>query len=202
VPQREGRSEEAERKSIEALARGTLHRGADALHWLRKTSAWHWSLLMDKTTAEIAQNSVLIHASAAFSVGLMPIPVVDLLGISLTQISLVRQLSSIYGVKFSEQLGRSIITALAGGTLSVAAPSLIKAVPVVGSMMGAVVMPTVAGASTYAIGRIFIKHFESGGTLLTLDPDRVRDAYTEELEEGKKVVEGGGYPGGSSGVKP
>jgi len=51
-------------------------------------------------------------------------------------------------------------------------------------------MPVVAGAATYTGGRVFIQHFASGGTFLTLDPDKVTNYYAEMLKEGKTVAAG------------
>jgi len=50
-------------------------------------------------------------------------------------------------------------------------------------------MPLFTGASTYAIGNLFIRHFESGGTLLNMDPQKMREHFKEEFENGKKVAE-------------
>jgi hypothetical protein len=49
-------------------------------------------------------------------------------------------------------------------------------------------MPGVAGAATYAVGKVFIQHFESGGTLLNFNPDSVRDYYKQELQKGKTTA--------------
>jgi hypothetical protein len=49
-------------------------------------------------------------------------------------------------------------------------------------------MALLGGASTYAVGRVFIQHFESGGTLLTFDPAKVRDYYTHQLDTGHKRI--------------
>ncbi|MDV7402156.1 SHOCT domain-containing protein, partial [Arthrospira platensis SPKY1] len=46
-----------------------------------------------------------------------------------------------------------------------------------------------AGASTYALGEVFKKHFETGGTILDFDPARLRKLYKEKFEKGKKIVE-------------
>ncbi len=61
-------------------------------------------------------------------------------------------------------------------------------IPFVGSTLGALSMPVMAGASTYAIGKVFIQHFESGGTFLTFDPKAVKDYYAEQLKEGSVVA--------------
>ncbi len=44
-------------------------------------------------------------------------------------------------------------------------------------------VPTFAAASTYAVGKIFVQHFESGGTVLSFNPDKVRDYYEAELKQ-------------------
>ena len=36
----------------------------------------------------------------------------------------------------------------------------------IGQSTGAITMPVIAGASTYAIYKVFVQHFESGGTFL------------------------------------
>jgi hypothetical protein len=38
-----------------------------------------------------------------------------------------------------------------------------------------------ASALTYAIGRVFIHHFELGGTLLNFDADKLRSYFREQL---------------------
>ena len=61
-------------------------------------------------------------------------------------------------------------------------------IPVLGQTAGVITMPIVAGATTYAIGKIFVQHFASGGTFLTFDPDKVKAYYTELLQEGQQVA--------------
>jgi hypothetical protein len=40
-----------------------------------------------------------------------------------------------------------------------------KGVPIVGTAIGALTMPAVGAGATWIIGKVFIKHFTSGGTL-------------------------------------
>jgi hypothetical protein len=53
-------------------------------------------------------------------------------------------------------------------------------------MIGMAVFGT---ASTYAVGSVFIQHFETGGTLLTFDAEKVRDFYAQQFREGRQVVQ-------------
>ncbi|CAK0752816.1 hypothetical protein CCP3SC5AM1_1920003 [Gammaproteobacteria bacterium] len=123
---------------------------------------------------------------------LIPVPILDLVALTSLQIKMLHSLSNIYKVPFSKNLGKEAIGGLLGGVVPVSmtpmTASLIKVVPFVGQVAGTVSMATLGGASTYAIGKIFIQHFESGGTFLNFDPEKVREYFASALEEGKKVV--------------
>jgi hypothetical protein len=51
-------------------------------------------------------------------------------------------------------------------------------------------MPGFAAAVTWAMGRVFIQHFETGGTLLDFNAEKMRDYFKSEFEaassKGKK----------------
>lgn len=66
--------------------------------------------------------------------------------------------------------------------------SMTKVIPGVGQTAGVVTMPLLAGATTYAIGKVFNQHFASRGTFLTFDPDKVKTYYAEMLKEGQQVA--------------
>ncbi len=121
--------------------------------------------------------------------GLVPLPFVDITLVGGIQLKMLHSLAQLYGQAFSKEVGKSIIGALVGGVLPAAATgSLAKLIPGVGTVAGMVSMSALSGAATYALGKVFIQHFESGGTFLTFEPDAVRDYFAEALEEGKKVA--------------
>lgn len=131
-------------------------------------------------------------AWGAAGIGLVPIPVVDLMGIGGLQVWLVRELAKIYDVPFSRDRAKAVVSALIG----VAAPamlaggmaSLIKVVPVIGQILTIAVAPGLAAASTLALGRVFNMHFQTGGTLLDFDVDKMAAFFVEELEKAKTEV--------------
>ncbi|SLM31110.1 conserved hypothetical protein [Desulfamplus magnetovallimortis] len=126
---------------------------------------------------------------ASVGAGLIPLPVVDIAALTGIQMDAVRALSKLYNVNFTQNIGKTAISALTGGIFPVASgpwvSSAVKTVPVVGQLMGTISMPVVAGASTYALGQVFIQHFESGGTFLTFDPEKVKEHFKQEFEKGK-----------------
>jgi uncharacterized protein (DUF697 family) len=126
--------------------------------------------------------------------GLIPLPLVDLAAIAAVQLKMVQELSKFYGVPFSRSAAKSIAGALigSGGSYLLAAPvgSLLKIVPFVGQIAGMLAEPALAAASTYALGKVFIQHFESGGTFLDLNPAAVRRYYREEYEAARHTPTG------------
>lgn len=144
----------------------------------------------DKT--EEAQDVVQKSMYCAMAAGIVPIPVFDFIAVTGIQLDMLRRLSNLYGVEFMQNKGKNILGALTGGgfssSLSPILASTIKVIPFIGTTLGAVSMPVIAGASTYAIGKVFIQHFESGGTFLTFDPKAVKDFYAEQLKEGNSLA--------------
>lgn len=133
----------------------------------------------------------------ALGAGVVPIPIVDVLAVTAVQVKMLKQLSDVYHVKFSEQLAKKLVGSFVGGLGSVGlggvigvalAGSLVKVIPAVGTTLGLVSVPIVAGAFTHAIGKIFMMHFESGGTLLNMDPRAMRSHFKTEFEKAKEVV--------------
>lgn len=143
-----------------------------------------------KQQRDIATQSIIRnHIIWSMGSGLIPLPVVDFLAVSAVQLDMVRQLSKIYGVDYKESEGKALITSLTGtGLAQLSARAAVKLVPGVGSIVGGVTMSVLSGASTYAIGEVFKAHFETGGTFLDFDPNRLKKFYQEKFEKGKQVA--------------
>lgn len=118
--------------------------------------------------------------------GFIPVPVVDAVAVGGLQIQMLRRLSQIYGVPFSENVGKAMIASMAGAmipeTSAIGAASLLKAVPIVGTITAGFVMPALSAGATYAIGKAFIQHFASGGTLLDFNPPDYREFIKSQKE--------------------
>lgn len=132
------------------------------------------------------------HMYGAAGVGLVPIPIIDLAGLAGIQVNMLRKLAKAYDVPFSKGKAKKIIGTIVGSTLPVSVSgtvaSLVKMIPVIGQTTGALTMPALAGASTYALGKVFEKHFESGGTFLDFDTTVFKDYYEKMMKEGEKIL--------------
>lgn len=123
----------------------------------------------------------------AAGAGLIPVPMLDIAVIIGVQLKLLSRLAALYGVPFHEHRSKSIIAALLGGIVpaGIATPifSLLKGIPVIGFAASFLTLPALGAASTYALGKVFIQHFESGGTLLDLNPEKVKGYYREQFNQ-------------------
>ena len=135
---------------------------------------------------DIIQNHVMYSMGA----GMIPVPLADMVAVSGVQINMIRQLAKVYNVPFEETQTKALISALSGSIISkVGARTLIKFIPGIGSLLGGVAMGVVSGASTYALGEAFKYHFQTGGSILDFDTEKMKKFYDEQFEKGKKVAE-------------
>ncbi|MBK7410107.1 MAG: DUF697 domain-containing protein [Saprospirales bacterium] len=137
-----------------------------------------------------ADSIIRNHVIWSMGAGFIPVIVADVIAISALQLDMIRQMCRVYEIDFSETQGKAIVSSLTSSTIArVTAGRLLKIIPGVGSIIGGVTLSAFAGASTYALGEVFKKHFETGGTILDFDTDRLKKLYKEKFEKGKKVVE-------------
>ena len=137
-----------------------------------------------------ADSVIRNHMLIAMGVGFIPLPLMDVLAAGAVQLDMIRQLCKVYEVEFKENQGKAVISALSTSILTkMGVRSALKLIPGVGTIIGGVTLAVFNGASTYALGEVFKKHFELGGTILDFDVERVRKAYKEKFEKGKQVAE-------------
>ena len=151
--------------------------------------------VMAKSEFSSAKTDRLIrhHVYASMGVGMIPIPFVDFAGVAGIQFNLLRKLAQSYNISFSKNIVKTLIGALAGGAFPATlgtqlGGSLAKMIPGIGQTFGVAAVTVSAGASTYAVGRVFNRHFAQGGTFLSFDPAEARAFYEEMYQEGRGVA--------------
>ncbi len=136
----------------------------------------------------ITNNYIIISMGAA----LIPVPLLDLIAISSIQLKMLHKISTLYQIKFSKNLTKPLIGALLGGLIPVSVStrmaSMAKGVLGLGTATGMISMSILSGATTYAISRVFIQHFESGGTFLDFEPEKVREYFINEFKQGQTIA--------------
>lgn len=136
-----------------------------------------------------AENIVRDHVWWSMTLGLIPVPWLDVVAVSGVQLKMIHRLCDYYQQPFSEQQARAIIAALIGGSNAGfigmgVTRTLSKFMPLVGFVS----MPIAAGALTYAVGRVFVQHFELGGTLLSFEVEKMRKHFAQEQAQGRRLV--------------
>ena len=146
----------------------------------------------EKNKEKNADEIIKKHVYWAVGAGLIPLPVVDIAAVTAIQLDMLKQICTHYKIDYSEESGKAWISALVTSTMSsfVArlGASAVKFIPVIGTLAGVTSMAVLSGASTYALGKAFSNHFESGGTFGSIDKEKVKQIYEAQVAEGKKLA--------------
>lgn len=155
--------------------------------------------LEEKLTAiahaeRLARAQVLVknYTLGAASLALLPFPVVDQLLMVGLGVKMVHDLCRHYDVEFKANLARGIVASLlsgiTGGVLAGGISTLTKGVPVLGTLYAGRI--AISSASiTFALGTVFINHFESNGTLLKVDPEWFKELFQHTLRKNESTQE-------------
>ena len=152
------------------------------------------SVVSQAELAAIKADSIIkSHIIMAMAAGLVPSPFVDMIAVTVIEVNMIAELAQVYGFPVPHRLVYSkILISLVGGIGSVYLAAkyayLIKTLPLVGHAIYVGALSLSGGISVYAIGKIFQKHFESGGTFLSSDNAVLRNYFKEKQKEGRKLV--------------
>lgn len=140
-----------------------------------------------------AQGIIRRNVLWALGAGVVPVPVMDVAAVMGVEMKLLRELSNLYGVSFTEGLAKKIAYSLLSsvglvGIGSLIGGSLAKLIPVFGTTLGMVSVPVLVGAFTHGLGAALVMHFETGGTLLNFDAVAMRSYFKQEFEKAKHTV--------------
>ena len=118
-------------------------------------------------------------------VGVVPVPLLDMVAMLTLQMLMVRKLAKLYDIPYAEQRSKAAVAGLIGGlNAGYLGGGALKMIPLFGIFSFAA-MPTLNAAISYAVGKVFIQHFESGGTFLDFDPKKVRAYFEDQFREGR-----------------
>ena len=125
--------------------------------------------LREGKAQQVIENYV---ALSAVSVALNPFPVIDMVADAAVNAKMIADLAVVFGMSLGmdtvTKLGQDFAKALAAVGVFQAAPlaagSLLKAVPGLGTVVGGALQGVVAGYTTYLIGRASLIYFRQHGT--------------------------------------
>jgi uncharacterized protein (DUF697 family) len=138
----------------------------------------------------IISNAVKWSAAA----GMIPVPYVDLVALGAVQFTMVRDLASLYDIDTDKKLVQTVVST----TLGTLAPTVVstslvgsslKLIPGGGTLFGSASVAAFSAAATYAIGKVFVRHFENGGTLQNFSAENIQDELKDEFASASTKAE-------------
>jgi uncharacterized protein (DUF697 family)/predicted GTPase len=155
----------------------------------------HTLLSLDEASRELqdffAQQAlpyILAYSSLAASAAALPAPFVDLVLLSGIQSQMVYHLAQLYGQPLSAQRFLEIASTLGlGMLLRQGTRMLLKYIPYIGPSLGAVASGTLAGASTFALGKAFCYYYQAVHQGHVPKTEELRRYYREQLSEAEQA---------------
>jgi len=120
--------------------------------------------------------------------GIVPVPLMDIALVSGIQVKMIYDLCQVYNIPFEKKSALAVASGLVGGSFSAGVARTIgemalKSIPYVEQVL----QPTLAFATTYSMGYVFVKHFENSGTLMNFDASKMNIYFHEQFEKSKKL---------------
>jgi uncharacterized protein (DUF697 family) len=178
-----------EKTETAAAAEGAQANGnnveGDAVEWEPVAGA---PVTLDSAAVEEALKTVERYSKIAAGVGLLPTFVLNFAAVLAVQITMISKIAKIFHVSNDkERIRRSILTLLGSVLTSSVGHGIglaVASVPAVlaSTVLSFVLAPALAYSLTSALGRVFVMHFQSGGTLLTFDPKLVRAHFIKAFK--------------------
>jgi uncharacterized protein (DUF697 family) len=171
-------ADQDQRAATHLIAQATdLQRNAELLRRQAETEMRAAALTQP---AEIPLKIVRRYSLLAAGAGLLPGGLINFSGVLAVQVLMVSRIAKAFGLSLEGTRVRAAVSALLGSATHVNASRTIgvlagTSVPVVGTLLFNITSPAVAYGLTQAVGRVFVMHFQSGGTLLHFDPHAFRE---------------------------
>jgi len=129
----------------------------------------------------------------AAGVGVIPSPMVNSVGIAVMEIAMIDEMAKNYKFDFPTKPALvkafiSLVSSIGPVYLAMKSRSAVSAVPIVGRLLSTGIYSMAGAISVYAVGKIFQRHFESGGETLSMDNAFLRKIFKEAYQEGKEKL--------------
>jgi uncharacterized protein (DUF697 family) len=150
---------------------------------------------------EIVKNRSLLAAG----LGIVPVPVFNLVSATAVQIAMVQSITRLYNIEVKKSWIKNIIASVLGGITTtglsgVAVRGLVGA-PLVGASLAVLSAPALNGLTTYAIGYMFVRYFESPDGFLKTNAKALGGWFKEGFKEGREKL-GGAISGQAKPAQP
>jgi len=141
---------------------------------------------VQESRLEIAGKLISRACGWSAAAALIPVPIVDIAGLAAVQATLVNDISELYGQSFKKEAANNVVSVLLGSLIPGTFGSGLKMIPGIGTIIGYLTFSAFAAASTYAVGKVMIRHFENGGSVTSFDAKSVTGELKKEFSSAVK----------------
>lgn len=139
-----------------------------------------------------ALHVVNFYTALSGGMGLIPVSIFYQLAVAGILSKMLYDLSKLYGTTLSKQKNKAIIAAVLGGAHAEWIPNYLgvnaeKVLPGLSSVGIAMARPVVGAGITYAIGRLFVHHFETGAWLRDTPPPQLSVFPAKQLGNNSEI---------------
>ena len=123
-----------------------------------------------------AREIVTAHTALVAGINFIPGPMIASMAVTGVQLNMLSDISKLYGVPFSHDIGRALLASAAGGVLTYYIGQnpvtrgirdfLTATVPLIAYPLRLFAGPVFVGGYTLVLGNAFVRHYENGGTYL------------------------------------
>lgn len=132
---------------------------------------------------------IKLHARLATAAALVPVTGLDVALVTAVQIRMVKEIAAAYDVPFEEDIVKVGVSSIIGATIArlvaYGARETFNAFSQFGNLADNLTNAAISGFFTAATGEIYSMHFESGGTLASLDVSDFIDYVSEQIRSGE-----------------
>lgn len=132
--------------------------------------------------AKIVSTACGWSAAACF----IPLPVVDIVALGAVQANMINNIAELYNQTFEKDVAHNVISVLLSSLIPGSFGSGLKALPGLGTVVGTITFGAFSAASTYALGKVIIRHFEKGGSASSFDVKSVTEDFKKEFSTANK----------------
>ncbi|MDR3122185.1 MAG: DUF697 domain-containing protein [Treponema sp.] len=160
---------------------------------------------IDAATKARVQDIIKNRSLLAAGLGILPVPVFNFVSATAVQITMVQSITRLYNIDVKKSWIKNIIASVLGGLsstgLSGVAARGLGAAPLVGTSLAVLSAPALNGLTTYAIGYMFVRYFESPEGFLKTNAKALGGWFKEGFKEGREKL-GGAISGKAQAAQP
>jgi len=160
---------------------------------------------IDDVTRAKVQEIIKNRALLAAGLGLVPVPVFNFASATAVQIAMVQSITKLCNVEVKKSWVKNIISSVLGGVtatgLSNLAAGTLGTAPIVGTSLAVISAPAINGLTTYAIGYMFLRYFESEEGFLKTNFKALGNWFKEGFKAGREKL-GGAISGNQQSAAP